>query len=106
MNTTVCTDREDDDYRAWIESLKDTARKMQLLAAQAVREYTPVVNSIIAGAIAEEEEIALVMDYILDFCWSTEMVHLFYRLCKGIEKDYPGLVEQYLKYYQEMWGES
>lgn len=106
MSTTVCTDREDDDYRAWIESLKDTARKMRLLAARAVREYTPVVNSILAGAIAEEEEIALVMDYILDFCWSAEMVRLFYRLCKGIKKEHPDLAKRYLQYYQEMWGDS
>ena len=105
MNTTVCTDREDDDYKAWIESVKDTAKKLRLLNAQAVRSYTPIVNSIIAGSIAEEE-IALAMDYILDFCWSAEMVRLFYRLCRGIEKEHPGLVERYLQYYQEMWGDS
>ena len=102
----VCTDQEDDDYKKLIESIKPIAREMQLLSKRAVKEYTPIVNSILAGLISDEEEIAHVMDYMLDFAWAPDMQQLFYRLCKGIQPEYPELVADYLRYYQEMWGDD
>ena len=93
----VCTDQEDDDYKKLIEDIKPIARELQLLSGRAVKEYTPIVNSILAGVISDEEEIAHVMDYMLDFGWASDMRQLFYRLCKGIQPEYPELISRIVK---------
>lgn len=51
------------------------------------------------------QEIAYIMDGMLDFCQVNEMLLLFKRLCRGLYLKHPELVQDYILYYREMWDE-
>ena len=56
-------------------------------------------------AVTDEQEIAFILDGMLDFCQFDEMLLLFKRVCRGLYLKHPGLVHDYILYYREMWDE-
>lgn len=68
-------------------------------------QYTDIVNDILDGKIADEQEIACILDGMLDFYQFNEMLLLFKRVCRGLYLKYPGLVHDYILFYREMWDE-
>lgn len=56
------------DYVALVESIKDIARGLQSLNRQVVREYTPVVESILRSHSRDTNHIDHTLDVLLSFC--------------------------------------
>lgn len=81
------------------------AEQLKSLSNVAVMQYTEIVNGILDGKIADEQEIACILDGMLDFCQFNEMLLLFKRVCRGLYLKYPGLVHDYILFYKEMWDE-
>lgn len=81
------------------------AEQLKTLSNVAVLQYTDIVNDILDGKIADEQEIAFILDGMLDFCQFNEMLLLFKRVCRGLYLKYPGLVHDYILFYREMWDE-
>ena len=50
-----------------------------------------------------EKELERLFDAIIDYCFDLEIVGLFNTLCGAAEKQYPGLVQDYRRYYSEQW---
>lgn len=88
----------------WIKKLYGW-KKIKELSKVAVLQYTNMVNDILNEKITDEQEIACIMDGMLDFCQYNEMLLLFKRLCRGLYLKHPGLVQDYILYYREMWDE-
>ena len=93
----------DSEYDKLVENIEKIAYGMKDLSNIAVCQYAPIVDDIIAGRITEEDEIAHVMDWMLDFCQFNNMLQLFKRLCRGIYYKFPRLVTDYIFIYKEMW---
>ena len=69
------------------------AEQIKALSNVEVLQYTNIVNDILDGNITDVQEIAYIMDGMLDFCQFNEMLLLF------------KLVQDYILYYREMWDE-
>jgi len=63
-------------------SIKALVQEMQGLADQALRQYTPVVESIIGSDNKDARHIKQTLDGLLDFCFYDPIVELFRRLCR------------------------
>ena len=81
------------------------AEQLKTLSNVAVLQYTNIVNDILDEKITDEQEIAFILDGMLDFCQFDEMLLLFNRVCRGLYLKHPGLVHDYILYYREMWDE-
>lgn len=81
------------------------AEQLKSLSNVAVMQYTDIVNDILDGKIADKQEIAYILEGMLDFCQFNEMLLLFKRVCRGLYLNHPGLVHDYILFYREMWDE-
>lgn len=81
------------------------AEQLKALSNVAVLQYTDIVNDILDEKITDEQEIACILDGMLDFCQFNEMLLLFKQVCRGLYLKHPGLVYNYILYYREMWDE-
>lgn len=81
------------------------AEQIKELSNITVLKYTNIVNDILDEKITEEQEIAHIMDGMLDFCQFDEMLLQFKRLCRGLYLKNPGLVQDYILCYKRMWDE-
>ena len=67
------------------------AEQIKALSNVAVLQYTNIVNDILDGNTTDVQEIAYIMDGMLDFCQFNEMLLLFKRLCRGLYLKHPEL---------------
>lgn len=88
------------------EKITEIAYEMKNLSVLAVNQYEPIVNKVLSGYITGEDEIAHIMDRMLDFCQFDNMLQLFKKLCRGIYHQYPSLVVDYIMIYKELWDSN
>ena len=79
------------------------AEQLKALSNVVVLQYTNIVNDILDEKITDEQEIACILDGMLDFCYFNEMLLLYKQVCRGLYLKHPGLVHDYILYYREMW---
>ena len=79
------------------------AGQLQGLAAQALNQYSPIAEDIIAGRITGENNIGLQLDYMLDFCWDNTVLSLYRKVLRSLYGKHPELVVFYAQRYYEMW---
>jgi hypothetical protein len=84
-------------------SIKALAEEMQQLAAVAVQQYTPVVESIISSESRGIWHIEHTLDRLLDFGFYDPMVELFRKLCRHYYFIDPEAAAYYVLSYREMW---
>ena len=89
--------------KQFFEEAAKIAHEMKNLSVCAVNQYEPIVNMVLSGYITDEDEIAYIMDRMLDFCQFDNMLQLFKKLCRGIYYQYPLLVSDYIMIYKELW---
>jgi len=85
------------------ENIRRIAEEMKELSKVAVIHYGSIVDDILNKEITDKQEIARVMDGMLDFCQFDDMLLLFKRLCRELYPQHPQLVQDYISYYREMW---
>ena len=79
------------------------AAQMQGSAVQALYQYMPIAEDIIAGRIKGENDIGRHLDFMLDFCWDDTVLLLYKRVLRSLYKTYPELVYNYVYAYRDMW---
>jgi len=87
-------------------SLSPLIRRMNELAKTAYAQYAEITNTIIAGHITKENDIARQLDYMLDFCHDDECHKLYDRILDCIENKYPETAAFYRDSYDDMWGDE
>lgn len=79
------------------------AEEMHRLAEQALRQYTPVVESIVRSKSRDVHHIQHTLDRLLDFGFYDPMVELFRRLCRHYYFIDPAAAASYVLTYRDMW---
>ncbi len=85
------------------ESIRGLVERLQSLNRQAVREYTPVVESILRSGSRDIRHIEHTLDGLLDFCGYDPALVLFKRLCRHYRAIDPAATASYVHAYREMW---
>jgi hypothetical protein len=91
------------DYDALFQSIKGIAESLQSLNQQAVREYTPVVASILRSRSCDARHIEQTLDGLLSFCGFAPALELYKKLCRHYWKIDQVATAYYVNAYREMW---
>jgi hypothetical protein len=90
-------------YDSLLHSVSDIAKELQVLQAQAVTQYTPVVEAIIATRSSDGRHIEQTLDGLLDFCGHEPALLLYRRLCRHYFDINPAATVGYINAYRELW---
>ena len=85
------------------KEIRDLAGAVVNLARRAAAEYTPIVDSLLAGRSLDVGEIERTLDGLLDFCFDPEVLRLFRRLCRHYSRIDPAATEAYVVAYRQLW---
>jgi len=91
------------DYDTLLESIRGIAQRLRSLNRQAVREYTPVVESILRCRSRDTRHIDHTLDGLLSFCGYEPALVLYKRLCRHYWEIDPVATASYINAYREMW---
>jgi hypothetical protein len=91
------------DYEDLLECLKGFAESLQSLNKQAVREYTPIVESILRSRSRDIGHIEHTLDGLLGFCGYEPALVLFKKLCRHYWDIDPLATAEHINAYREMW---
>jgi len=91
------------DYANTLESIRGLARSLQAVNQQAVREYTPVVETILRSRSRDARHIERTLDGLLDFCGYEPALQLYKELCRYYFPINPAVTAEYVYAYREMW---
>jgi len=83
--------------------IEGIARQFQNLHQQAVKEYAPLVETILREGKRDTRLIEHTLDGLLDFCGYDPAVELFRRLCRHYWEIDPEATAHYVQAYREMW---
>jgi hypothetical protein len=85
------------------QSICDIAKSIQGLNQQAVREYTPVVESILHSHSRDVSHIEHTLDGLLSFCGYEPALVLYKKLCRHYWNLDQIATASYIETYREMW---
>jgi hypothetical protein len=94
------------DYETLFQSINGMADSIQSLNQQAVREYTPVVDSILRSQRRDTGHIEHTLDGLLDFCGYQPAILLYKRLCRHYWAIDQIATAYYVNAYREMWDSN
>jgi hypothetical protein len=80
-----------------------TIHSMQHLARRAVKEYAPIVDSLVQSGAADSHEVERTLDGLLAFCFDAEALQLFKRLCRAYFLIAPEAAAFHVYAYRDMW---
>ena len=90
-------------YQGLLQSIKGIAESLNALNRQAVREYTPVVESILRSRSRDTRHIEHTLDGLLDFCGYKPALVLFKKLCRHYWEMDPVATARQINAYRERW---
>jgi hypothetical protein len=90
-------------YTNTLKSIRGLAKSLHALNKQAVREYTPVVESILRSRCREVYHIEHTLDGLLSFCGYEPALQLYKKLCRHYFAIDPAATAEYVFAYREMW---
>jgi hypothetical protein len=85
------------------KNLEDMAASLSALARQAVSSYAPIVESIVQDKSTDIRNIEHTLDGLLDFCFNSEALLLYKKLCHHYYAIDPSATAEYVQAYREMW---
>jgi len=91
------------DYDKLFKSVSALAEQIRDLQIIAVKQYTPVVEAIIASRNRDVHHIEHTLDGLLDFCCYDPALQLYRRLCRHYFSIDPVATASYVNIYREMW---
>ena len=77
------------------------AYHINILHEKAYREYLGLVENLCDNPGASENEVGLMLDYLLEFCGNDKVLDLYKRVCRTFYKKYPECIVRYIMWYQE-----
>lgn len=91
------------DYANMLESISALAGSLRAINQQAVREYTPVVETILRSLSRDARHIERTLDGLLDFCGHEPALQLYKKLCRYYFPINPAVTAEYIHAYREVW---
>ena len=83
----------------------ELAQQIMSLHQRAYGEYLPLVEDICARQ-ASEDEVELLLDYLLDFCGEKHCLELFKKVCRHYYPIHPRAIAFEINSYREFYEEE
>lgn len=91
------------------ELLKYMIETRNAVAKQVVAMCQPEIATVChfleEGKQVSEETLESLFDRLLDHCYDDEIKKLFMELSRAAEKQHPRIVQDYTRYYKNLWGD-
>lgn len=81
------------------------ARQIVQLKQKSYAVYLPLVEDM-CNRIVSEDEVAHLLDYLLDFACDEKILGLYKRVCRRYLYIYPSYIKSYVEAYREMWEDE
>ena len=81
--------------------IKKIANQIRILHEEAYREYLGPVEILCANPDASENEVGLMLDYLLEFCGNDKVLYLYKKVCRAFYTKYPECIARYIMCYRE-----
>ena len=92
-----------DDDEDLLQTLKGFVKSLESLNEQAVRVYTPIVDSIVSSRSRDIDHIEHTLDGLLSFRGYEPALVLFKTLCRHYWDIDPLATADYINIYREQW---
>ncbi len=83
--------------------IRELADAFVALTRRAVKEYSPIVDSIVRSRSTDVRHIEHTLDGLLGFCHDPEALLLYKKLCRHYDFIDPAATAAYVRFYREMW---
>lgn len=94
------------DFTKLLTDMHGFVQQLDELNQQALRQYTPLVESIINTGTKDDKIIERTLDGLLDFAGNEKILLLYKKLCRYYYYINPVATVSYIKLYKEMWEKS
>lgn len=82
------------------------AHQINILHEKAYREYLGPVKKLCDNPDASENEVGLMLDYLLEFCGNDKVLGLYKSVCRAFYKKYPECIVRYIMWYREEYDKE
>jgi uncharacterized protein Yka (UPF0111/DUF47 family) len=89
-----------------LQNVGELVQATQHLAKRAVREYSPVVESLLLEQNHDVKNIEHCLDGLLDFCFDADILLLYKKLCRHYFEIDQNAAIFYVNAYREMWDQD
>ena len=93
-------DNLDKDVKKLVKDLEPLIQQMKTINDQAVVAYTPLVDDLCRRKAAQNE-VELMLDYLLMFAGDDRMLALYKRVCRAYWQTYPESIAFYIMEYRK-----
>lgn len=93
-------DNLDKDVKKLVKDLEPLIQQMKTINDQAVVAYTPLVDDLCRRKAAQNE-VELMLDYLLMFAGDDRMLALYKRVCRTYWQTYPESITFYIMEYRK-----
>ncbi len=87
------------------EGIFRIAEQIFQLKQKAYEVYLPLVEDV-CNRIVSEDELAHLLDYLLDFACDEKILGLYKRVCRRYLYIYPSCIKSYVQAYRKMWEDE
>ena len=96
-------DNLDQDIEKLVKDLEPLIQQMKIINDQAVVAYTPLVDDLCSRKAAQNE-VELMLDYLLMFAGDDRMLALYKRVCRAYWLTYPESIAFYIMEYRKEYA--
>ena len=93
-------DNLDQDIEKLVKNLEPLIQQMKIINDHAVIAYTPLVDDLCSRK-ASQNEVELMLDYLLMFAGDDRMLALYKRVCRTFWQTYPESIAFYIMEYRK-----
>ena len=93
-------DNLDQDIEKLVKDLEPLIQQMKIINDHAVIAYTPLVDDL-CNRKASQNEVELMLDYLLMFAGDDRMLALYKRVCRTYWQTYPESIAFYIMEYRK-----
>lgn len=98
--TNMQEDNLDQDIEKLVKDLEPLIQQMKIINDHAVIVYTPLVDDL-CNRKALQNEVELMLDYLLMFAGDDRMLALYKRVCRTYWQTYPESIAFYIMEYRK-----
>lgn len=89
-----------------VRDIGELAVLQQKLARQAEQQYALEVDAILRSRCRDPRRIEWALDGMLDFCFDTQMLLWYKKLCRYYFDIFPSATVSYIHAYRDMWDDE
>ena len=83
------------------QNITEIAQALSELEKEAYYEYLGPVERLCDNLDSTENDVGLMLDYLLSFCGNSKVLGLYKKVCRTFYNKYPECISDYIVYYLE-----